>query len=86
MIRSRPTVAFDLLRLAPDVRRDLKRGSENLRSGQLPDDFPAYLLKAARRGLLSGGPMYAYEAIRDRAGRYRYLHAQKGALSGAPHP
>jgi glycosyltransferase involved in cell wall biosynthesis len=86
MIRSRPTVAFDLLRLAPDVRRDLKRGSENLRSGQLPDDFPAYLLKAARRGLLSGGPMYAYEAIRDRAGRYRYQHAQKGALSGAPHP
>lgn len=71
MIRSRPTVAFDLLRLAPYARRDLKRSSENLRSGQLPDDFPAHLLKAARRGLLAGGPLYAYEAIRDRAGRYR---------------
>lgn len=71
MIRSRPAVAFDLLRLAPYVRRDLRRGSENLRSGQLPDDFPAHLLKAARRGLLAGGLMYAYEAIRDRAGRYR---------------
>jgi glycosyltransferase involved in cell wall biosynthesis len=71
MIRSRPTVAFDLLRLAPYARRDLKRSSENLRSGQLPDDFPAHLLKAARRGLLAGGPMYAYEAIRDRADRHR---------------
>ena len=70
MIRSRPTVAFDLLRLAPYARRDLKRGSENLRSGQLPDDFPAHLLKAARRGLLRGGIMYAYEAISDRADRY----------------
>jgi hypothetical protein len=70
MIRSRPTVAFDLLRLAPYVRRDLKRSSENLRSGQLPDDFPAHLLKAARRGLLAGAPMYAYEAVRDRADRH----------------
>ena len=55
MIRSRPTAAFDVLRLAPYVLRDLRHGSENLRSGQLPDDFPAYLLKAARRGLLEGG-------------------------------
>jgi glycosyltransferase involved in cell wall biosynthesis len=84
MIRSRPTVAFDLLRLAPYARRDLKRSSENLRSGQLPDDFPAHLLKAARRGLLAGGPMYAYEAIRDRAGRY--LLPKKGSVSGATHP
>ena len=41
MIRSRPTAAFDILRLAPHALRDLKRGSDNLRSGQLPDDFPA---------------------------------------------
>jgi glycosyltransferase involved in cell wall biosynthesis len=83
MIRSRPAVAFDLLRLAPYVRRDLKHGSENLRSGQLPDDFPAHLLKAARRGLLAGGLMYAYEAIRGRAGRHL---PRKVLLSGAPHP
>ena len=84
MIRSRPTVAFDLLRLAPYVRRDLRRSSENLRSGQLPDDFPAHLLKAARRGLLGGGLMYAYEAIRDRTDRY--LLPRRGVLSGDTHP
>ena len=83
MIRTRPTVVFDLLRLAPYLRRDLRRGGENLRSGQLPDDFPAHLLKAARRGLLEGGFMYAYEAIRDRVGRNSL--SQKGALSGATH-
>lgn len=65
-IRSRPTAAFDVCRLAPYVLRDLRRGSKNQRSGQLPDDFPPYLLKAARRGLLEGGFMYVYEAIRQR--------------------
>jgi glycosyltransferase involved in cell wall biosynthesis len=80
MIRSRPTAAFDVLRLAPYALRDLKRGSGNLRSGQLPDDFPAHLLKAARRGILEGGFMYAYEAIRDR--RQSLPVAQEGALSG----
>lgn len=70
MIRSRPSAAFDLVRLAPHARRDVGRGSENLRSGQLPDDFPAHLLKAGRRGLLGGGFMYAYEAIRDRTDRH----------------
>jgi glycosyltransferase involved in cell wall biosynthesis len=84
MLRSRPTAALDLLRLAPYVRRDLRRGSENLRSGQLPDDFPVYLLRAARRGLLGGGLMYAYEAIMDRVGR-KPLPGGKGALSGATH-
>jgi glycosyltransferase involved in cell wall biosynthesis len=66
MIRSRPMAAFDVFRLAPYMLRDLRHGSKSLRSGQLPDDFPAYLLKAARRGLLEGGFMYAYEAIKDR--------------------
>jgi glycosyltransferase involved in cell wall biosynthesis len=66
MIRTRPAAAFDVLRLAPYAFRDLRRGSENLRSGHLPDDFPPDLLKAARRGLFEGGIMYAYEAIRDR--------------------
>jgi Glycosyl transferase family 2 len=84
MIRSRPAVAFDILRLAPSALRDLRRGSENLRSGQLPDDFPACLLKAGRRGLIEGGLMYAYEVIRDR--RQSVPIAQKGALSRAAHP
>jgi glycosyltransferase involved in cell wall biosynthesis len=83
MLRSRPAVAFDLVRLAPYLRRDLRGGHDNLRRGQLPDDFPAHLLKAARRGLLLGGLMYAYEAVRDRVGRIPA--AQKGAPSGATH-
>ncbi len=66
MMRSRPAVALDLLRLAPHVLRDVRHDSRSLRSGQLPDDFPAHLLKAARRGLLEGGLMYAYEAVRSR--------------------
>ena len=66
MMRSRPAIAFDLVRLAPHVLRDMRRDSRSTRSGQLPDDFPAPLLQAARRGLLEGGLMYAYEAIRDR--------------------
>jgi glycosyltransferase involved in cell wall biosynthesis len=84
MIRSRPTVALDILRLAPSALRDLRRGSGNLRSGQLPGDFPACLLKAARRGLLEGGLMYAYEVVRDR--RQSVPIAEKGALSRAAHP
>lgn len=66
MIRSKPSVAFDLLHLVPHVLRDLSSGSKNLRSGHLPDDFPGDLLKASRRGLLEGSFMYAYEAIRER--------------------
>ena len=66
MIRSKPSVAFDLLHLVPYVLRDLRGGSKNMRSGQLPDDFPDYLLKESRRGLREGSLMYAYEAIRER--------------------
>ena len=84
MIRSRPAVALDILRLAPQVRRDLRRDGKNLRSGQLPDDFPAYLLKASRRGLLEGGLMYAYEAIRS--GRQSVSVAKEDALSSGNHP
>jgi glycosyltransferase involved in cell wall biosynthesis len=65
-IRSKPTVAFEVLRLAPYALRDLRGGSDNLRSGHLPKDFPSHLLKARRRGLIAGGFMYAYEALRDR--------------------
>jgi hypothetical protein len=64
------------------VLRDLGRGSENLRSGGLPDDFPAYLLKAAHRGRLEGGFMYAYEAMRDRRRSHRW---PRKVLSDASH-
>jgi hypothetical protein len=63
MIRSRPAAAFDILRLAPYAWRDLRNRSDSLRVGELPEDFPACLLKAARRGLLEGPFMYLYEAV-----------------------
>jgi hypothetical protein len=66
MIRSRPIVAFDILRLVPHAFRDFRHDSESQRTGHLPDDFPVHLLKATRRGLIEGGFMYAYEAIRNR--------------------
>jgi glycosyltransferase involved in cell wall biosynthesis len=84
MIRSRPTAALDMLGLAPHVLRDLRRGGQNLRFGHLPEDFPPYLLKAARRGLLAGGFMYTYEAIRDR--RESRAARRGGAVSDAAYP
>ena len=66
MIRSRPMAVFEVLRLTPHALRDLRHGSENLRSGHLPEDFPADLQKASRRGLLEGAFMYIYEVMKDR--------------------
>lgn len=83
-VRSKPSSIFEILRLAPHAIRDMRDGSENLRSGQLPDDFPDDLLKAARRGLLEGGPMYVYEAIRNQ--RRRYPSHNGRALTDASRP
>lgn len=66
MIRSRPMAVFEVLRLTPHALRDLRHGSENLRSGHLPEDFPADLQKASHRGLLEGAFMYFYEVMKDR--------------------
>jgi hypothetical protein len=65
VIRSNPTVAFQVLRLVPHALRDFRHGSENQRSGHLPEDFPPDLLRAARRGLLKGPFMYGNEVIKD---------------------
>jgi glycosyltransferase involved in cell wall biosynthesis len=66
MIRSRPAILLDILRLAPHALRDLRRGGDNLRSGYLPDDFPRCLQRAALRGVLEGWLMYVYEAFTAR--------------------
>jgi glycosyltransferase involved in cell wall biosynthesis len=66
-ILSKPSAIFEILRLAPHALRDMRGGgSENLRSGHLPDDFPGDLLRETRRGYLKGGPMYIYEVLRNR--------------------
>jgi hypothetical protein len=83
MLRSRPAVAFDLARMAPLVFRDFRPGNENKRSGDLPDDFPPQLRRAARNGLLKGGFIYAYEAIRNR--RRPAPAAREGTPSDAAH-
>ena len=72
MSRSRPAAALDIVRLAPYAWRDLRNRSDSLRVGELPEDFPACLLKAARRGLLEGPFMYLCEAAANgrQAGRY----------------
>jgi GT2 family glycosyltransferase len=64
MIRSKPTAVLEILRMTPYAFRDLRQGDDNMRSGHLPDDFPADLLKAGRRGLIEGGFMYVYEALK----------------------
>ena len=69
MIRSKPTLVLDILRLSPYAFRDLRRNDKSLRLGQLPEDFPALLLRATRRGFIEGGLMYAYDAITDRLRR-----------------
>jgi hypothetical protein len=83
-IRSKPTAVFEILRLVPHALRDMRGGSENLRSGHLPDDFPVDLKKAARRGLLDGGPMYVYEAIKG--GRQATLATRRKILSNVSRP
>lgn len=68
MIRSDPSVMLTLLRLVPHALRDIGTGRKNLRSGQLPSDFPRELLRAGRRGLVAGWFLYAYEALNDGSG------------------
>lgn len=80
-LRSHPRVAWEIFQLAPNVLRDLRRGSDNLRSGQLPADFPPNLVRAARRGLIEGGFMYLLEAIRERRLGNSAPLPQKGALA-----
>jgi hypothetical protein len=54
--------------------------------GELPEDFPAALLKAARRGLLEGPFKYLYEAVADacRSGRYTVDIREDDEIPGLP--
>jgi glycosyltransferase involved in cell wall biosynthesis len=90
-IKARPSAVFDLLCLFPHALRDFRGGSDNQRSGHLPDDFPVELRKAARRGLVDGPFMYAYELIKDRRQTAAKVHGtssgtRKEPLRNAAHP
>jgi glycosyltransferase involved in cell wall biosynthesis len=86
MIRSRPAAVLDIARLTPYAWRDLRNRSDSLRVGELPEDFPAFLLKAARRGLLEGPFMYLYEAVANgrRTGRYTVNRGEDDEMPGLP--
>jgi len=63
MIRSDPSVIFDILRIVPNALSDLGLRSGGIRSDQLPQDFPRTLLSAGRKGLLTGAFNYAFEVL-----------------------
>jgi glycosyltransferase involved in cell wall biosynthesis len=74
MIRSDPAaVLFEMARVVPHAVGDLLRPDQSVRVGQLPSDFPRYLLRASRRGFLDGAFLYLYEVAGTRraAGRNR---------------
>jgi glycosyltransferase involved in cell wall biosynthesis len=64
MIRSDPTVIFDILRLTPHALRDMGIRKGGIRNDQLPVNFPKTLLREGRKGLLKGAFSYTYEALR----------------------
>jgi hypothetical protein len=66
MIRSDPTVLLEILKIVPHLARDLLPQKNNLRSAELPADFPRHLLGAARRGFVEGAFLYAYEVFKGR--------------------
>ena len=69
LLRSRPSIAFEILKAVPLGLRDALPKKDNQRSGQLPDDFPRQILRAARRGFAEGAFFYADEVIRGRGSR-----------------
>jgi glycosyltransferase involved in cell wall biosynthesis len=70
LIVTRPRCIPDLVRLLPTAWRDLF-GSESLRSGDLPPDFPSDLRNANRRGLLIG-PVCYFRTRWESAGERRH--------------
>jgi glycosyltransferase involved in cell wall biosynthesis len=68
MLKTDPACVVDVLRLVPRGLADIagnRRGGR--RTSDLPPDFPEQLLKASRRGLLSGAWRYAVESLSARS-------------------
>jgi GT2 family glycosyltransferase len=57
LVLTRPKSIWGFVGLLPSAYRDFL-GSDSLRSGNLPDDFPKQLLKINRKGLISGPFLY----------------------------
>lgn len=71
MIRSDPSVVWEIARLVPHGLRDLGLRDGGMKFDQLPEDFPKDLLNAGRRGLATGAFSYVIEALNDRLGGWR---------------
>ncbi|MGA2837806.1 MAG: glycosyltransferase [Acidimicrobiales bacterium] len=82
LIVTRPRCIPDLVRLLPSAWRDFF-GSQSLRSGDLPEDFPNELRNANRRGLLLG-PICYVRARWESTGR-NHRPADPGGAN-RPHP
>lgn len=55
------STARGLVGLIPTAFRDSRPGDANVRTGQIPADFPADLARVGRRGFLRGAVDYARE-------------------------
>jgi glycosyltransferase involved in cell wall biosynthesis len=66
MLKSHPRTVVDIVRLVPQGLKDFFSSSGDDRGASLPDDFPAALLRASRRGLLRGAWHYLREVARQR--------------------
>jgi GT2 family glycosyltransferase len=71
MIRTDPSVVWEIARLVPHALRDLGIREGGTRSDQLPQDFPKDLLDAGRRGLAAGAFSYLSETFHDKLGGWR---------------
>jgi hypothetical protein len=67
MLSTDPRGLTEIVKLVPGAVSDLSPFGANVRSGQLPEDFPKYLLRAGHRGFLSGGYQYARASWAGRA-------------------
>jgi glycosyltransferase involved in cell wall biosynthesis len=69
MLLKEPRSILEVAKLVPRGVSDLMSHRGRGRSGDLPDDFPASLLRAGRRGLLHGAGLYLHEVLATRQRR-----------------
>jgi hypothetical protein len=65
LIRSRPMVMFEILKVVPLGLRDALPREDSVRSGAMPDDFPPDILRAAQKGFAEGAFLYVGEVVKS---------------------
>jgi glycosyltransferase involved in cell wall biosynthesis len=64
MVRSEPSVLWELLKLMPRAFTEYRQKGEGATSEELPLDFPKSLFKSSQKGLAGGAFAYMYETLR----------------------